>query len=407
MPKLSDTMTTGTIVNWLKKEGDTIAVGDVIAEVETDKATMDVEAFDEGTLLKIVAPAGEAVPCKSAIAVIGKKDEKFDEALLKKGPAVAPAQEAPKETKTEAPSASVAVAPTVTPSTAPSGGKVKASPLAKKVAAEKGVNLANLSGTGPGGRIVKKDVLASPSGGGGGGWGLNAAGPIAPEGKKPLSSMRRVIAQRLLESKTTIPHFYLTIEVDAEPLVLLRTALNKSLEKSGVKLSLNDFVLKATVESIRRAPAVNASFSPDGVIQYGGVHLAFAVAIADGLITPVIKDAQNKNLRQISEEAKVLAGKAKDGKLKPEEFQGGTFTVSNLGAWGIDSFYAIVNPPQAGILAVGNVVKKPVVKNDQIVVGQRMNVALSGDHRVIDGAVGAEFLKALREMLENPALLLL
>jgi pyruvate dehydrogenase E2 component (dihydrolipoamide acetyltransferase) len=395
MPKLSDTMTTGTIVNWLKKEGDTIAVGDVIAEVETDKATMDVEAFDEGTLLKIVAPAGEAVPCKSAIAVIGKKDEKFDEALLKKGPAVASAQEAPKETKTEV------------PSTAPSGGKVKASPLAKKVAAEKGVNLANLSGTGPGGRIVKKDVLTSPSGGGGGGWGLNAAGPIAPEGKKPLSSMRRVIAQRLLESKTTIPHFYLTIEVDAEPLVLLRTALNKSLEKSGVKLSLNDFVLKATVESIRRAPAVNASFSPDGVIQYGGVHLAFAVAIADGLITPVIKDAQNKNLRQISEEAKVLAVKAKDGKLKPEEFQGGTFTVSNLGAWGIDSFYAIVNPPQAGILAVGNVVKKPVVKNDQIVVGQRMNVALSGDHRVIDGAVGAEFLKALREMLENPALLLL
>jgi pyruvate dehydrogenase E2 component (dihydrolipoamide acetyltransferase) len=296
---------------------------------------------------------------------------------------------------------------------APTGGRVKASPLAKKVAAEKGVALAALTGSGPGGRIVKKDVLNAPANGhapGGGGSSIYAAGPVAQEGSTKLTTMRSVIAKRLLESKTTIPHFYLEIEVDAKPLLELRAQLNESLGKMKppVKLSLNDFVLKAAAEAVRRVPAVNASFEGDSIRQFANVQLSFAVAIAEGLITPIIKEAQNKSLIQISGEAKALAAKAKEGKLKPDEFQGGTFTVSNLGMLGIDSFSAIINPPQAAILAVGNIVKKAVVgANDEIVVGHRQSITLSCDHRVVDGAVGAAYLKELRELLEKPALLLL
>jgi pyruvate dehydrogenase E2 component (dihydrolipoyllysine-residue acetyltransferase) len=406
MPMLSPSMTEGTLVKWIKKEGDAVKSGDVLAEVETDKATMDLEAFDAGILRAILIKEGERVPVNSRIGIIGTKDEKIDTS--------APAAPAPKpaEKATEAkPAAAAAPTPTATIAP-PSGGRVKASPLAKKIAAEKQVDLARLSGTGPGGRIVKTDVLNAPVNGAGsrGGGSLFPAGPVAKEGATKLSTMRSVIAKRLLESKTTIPHFYLEIEVDAKPMLDLRVQLNDTLGKLNppVKLSLNDFVLKAAAEAVRRVPAVNASFTGDSIQQFADVQLSFAVAIAEGLITPIIREAQNKSLVQISGEAKGLAAKAKEGKLKPEEFQGGTFTVSNLGMLGIDSFYAIINPPQAAILAVGNIVKKPVVgPNDTIVVGHRQIITLSCDHRVVDGAVGAAYLKELRELIEKPALLLL
>jgi pyruvate dehydrogenase E2 component (dihydrolipoamide acetyltransferase) len=411
MPLLSPSMTEGTLVKWIKKEGDAVKSGDVLAEVETDKATMDLEAFDSGILRKILITEGTKVPVQSRIGIIGTKDEKIDESA----PTAPAATAAPKESAAPAPDAKAeakAPAAAAPVTSAPSNGsRVKASPLAKKVAAEKGVSLANLTGTGPGGRIVKKDVLTAPAGGtAGGGSSIYARGPIAKEGSTKLTTMRSVIAKRLLESKTTIPHFYLEIEVDAKPLLELRAQLNDSLGKlkPPVKLSLNDFVLKAAAEAVRRVPAVNASFEGDSIRQFPDVQLSFAVAIAEGLITPIIKEAQNKSLIQISGEAKALAAKAKEGKLKPEEFQGGTFTVSNLGMLGIDSFSAIINPPQAAILAIGNIVKKAVVgANDEIMVGHRQSITLSCDHRVVDGAVGAAYLKELRELLEKPALLLL
>jgi len=408
MPLLSPSMTEGTLVKWIKKEGDAVKSGDVLAEVETDKATMDLEAFDSGILRKILIQPGERVPVQTRIGIIGTKDEAIDVS------APAPAKAAPAEApvkKEEAKAPAAAAAPTATAvSAAPSGGRIKASPLAKKIAKAQGVNLNYLNGSGPGGRIVKKDVLGAPAGGSGGGSSIYPRGPVAKEGSTKLTTMRSVIAKRLLESKTTIPHFYLEIEVDAKPLFDLRAQLNETLGKLNppVKLSLNDFVLKAAAEAVRRVPAVNASFEGDSIRQFPDVQLSFAVAIAEGLITPIIKEAQNKSLIQISGEAKSLAAKAKEGKLKPEEFQGGTFTVSNLGMLGIDRFSAIINPPQAAILAVGNIVKKPVVgPGDEIIVGQRQSITLSCDHRVIDGAVGAAYLKELRELIEKPALLLL
>jgi pyruvate dehydrogenase E2 component (dihydrolipoamide acetyltransferase) len=413
MPLLSPSMTEGTLVKWIKKEGDTIKSGDVLAEVETDKATMDLEAFDAGILRAILVKEGERVPINSRIGIIGTKDEKID--VSAPAPVAAPAapaaEPAPAQAKADVP----ATAPKTSAPSAPAapmngGGRVKASPLAKKVAAEKQVDLSRLTGTGPGGRIVKKDVLDAPAGGAGRGSSLYPSGPIAKEGPVKMSGMRSVIAKRLLESKTTIPHFYLEIEIDAKPMMDLRTQLNDSLGKlqPPVKLSFNDFVLKAAAEAVRRVPGVNASFEGDSIRQFGDVQLSFAVAIAEGLITPIVREAQNKSLIQISAEAKSLAAKAKEGRLKPEEFQGGTFTVSNLGMLGIDSFYAIINPPQAAILAVGNIVKKAVVgANDEIVAGYRQSLTLSCDHRVVDGAVGAAYLKELRELLEKPALLLL
>jgi pyruvate dehydrogenase E2 component (dihydrolipoamide acetyltransferase) len=424
MPLLSPSMTEGTLVRWLKKEGDAVKSGDVLAEVETDKATMDLEAFDTGILRKLLVGEGDKVPVNAKIGIIGTKDEKIDESASAPAPksaapakAEAPApvevkqEAAPKEAVAATPAPAKAAAPVATAAPA-KGGRIKASPLAKKIAQEKHVDLATLLGTGPGGRIVKNDVLNAPANGssGGGSASIFARGPVAPEGRQKLSTMRSVIAKRLLESKTTIPHFYLEIEVDAKPMLDLRAQLNDVLgkQKTPVKLSLNDFVLKAVAEAVRRVPAVNSSFDGDGIKQFPDVQLSFAVAIAEGLITPIIREAQNKSLIQISGEAKSLAAKAKEGKLKPEEFQGGTFTVSNLGMLGIDSFCAIINPPQAAILAVGNIVKKPVVDaNDNIVVGHRQSFTLSCDHRVVDGAVGAAYLKELRELIEKPALLLL
>lgn len=438
MPKLSDTMTVGTLVSWLKNEGDRVVTGDMIAEIETDKATMELEVFDEGVLLKQLVKPGDQVPVGTPIAAIGEEGEKIDPSALAPG---APAQsDASKKPDVAAPPASgdrgretapkeESPAPSPTPEEAPepTGGKrLRVSPLARRLAKEKGVALEGIEGSGPGGRIVKADILAAAERG-------SAAAPAAerkgaPEGPPPvpaftdgapiaeektisLSGMRETIARRLLESKTQIPHFYLEVDVNVGPLLELRQKLNRGLvdlppEKGGGKISVNDFVLKASAEALRRVPAVNASWQNNKIHQYPSADVSFAVAIDEGLITPVIRQAHNKTLRQISAEVKHLAWKAKNKKLKPDEFTGGTFCVSNLGMYGIDRFSAIINPPNSAILAVGGTRKVPVVENDEIVIGQRMSLTLSCDHRVVDGAVGAEFLNALRELLETPALAL-
>jgi pyruvate dehydrogenase E2 component (dihydrolipoamide acetyltransferase) len=396
MPKLSDTMTEGTLVRWRKQHGDKIEIGDVIAEVETDKATMEMEAFDEG-ILHIVASEGSTVPIGEKIGVLLEEGEQL--------PAEREIAPRPADVSAPEPTRQPAVKPAgITTPQPDSGTRVKASPLARKVAAEHGIDLGAVRGTGPGGRIVKSDVLAA-----------RGAGTVSPkvaaaaEQRTPLSGMRRTIAQRLLESKTTIPHFYLHIEVDAAALTKIRSQINAALaEKNEPKLTVNDFVLKAAVAAAVRAPKVNAAFAGDAIVQYGSVHLAFAVAVEDGLVTPVIRNAETKSLREISRLAKDLATRAREKKLKPEEYQGGTITVSNLGSYGIESFSAIINPPQAAIVSVGAIVKKPVVnERDEIVVGERMSVGLSCDHRVVDGAIGSQYLSELRQLLENPALMLI
>ena len=402
MPALSPSMTEGVLAKWHKKVGDTIKPGEVIAEVETDKATMDLEAYDKGTILLIAAPEGSKVPVNGRIAVVGEPGEKVD-AVSSSSPAPASASpEAKTVTQTAAVPAAVVVSST---------GRVKISPLAKKIANEKGVDVTRVAGSGPGGRIVRRDVEAAQ----GGGSVRSAAGifggkPIAQDGVKAVSQMRAAIARRLVESKTTAPHFYVEREVDAAPLAKLRASANVALEMAGekLKLSVNDFVLKAAVEALRRVPAVNSSWEGASIRQHGAVHLAFAVALPDGLITPVIRNAHAKDFRTIAREAKELGAKAKAGKLQPEEYTGGTFTVSNLGMIGVERFSAILNPPQAAILAVGATVKKPVVaSNGAIIPGERMSLTVSADHRVVDGLMAGEFLKALVEVLESPGVLLM
>jgi pyruvate dehydrogenase E2 component (dihydrolipoamide acetyltransferase) len=407
MPKLSDTMTEGTLVRWLKKEGDKVEMGDILAEVETDKATMEMESFDEGILKEVYVKEGGKIGVGQQIALILGEGESAD------APKAAPAAE-----KSAAPAADApkAAAPASAPAAAAStGGRVKASPLAKKIAAERGVTLEGVAGSGPGGRVVAKDVPAAGSAP----RAASAPAAAAPapiklektggdEKRVELSGMRRVIAERLLASKTQIPHFYLSIEVDAAPLMRLRGEVNAANEAAGLgKITVNDFVLLAVARAAQQCPKVNAAWGGDHVMEYGSVNISVAVAVDDGLVTPVIRNAQNLSLREISAAVKDVATRARNKKLKPEEYVGGTITVSNLGAYGIEQFYAIVNPPQAAILAVGAVVKKPVVNaKNEIVVGQRMTVSLSGDHRVVDGAVGAEYLGALRKLIENPALML-
>jgi pyruvate dehydrogenase E2 component (dihydrolipoamide acetyltransferase) len=426
MPKLSDTMTVGTLIKWLKKEGDPVKTGDVLAEVETDKATMELESFFDGTLVSIFVKEGSQVPLGAALCAVGKPGEKVEApaAEAPAAPAPPPKADTPAQAEAEpapapapAPEAkpAAAKAPAPVASAAPDGGRIKISPLARKLAAEKGVNPAGIAGSGPGGRIVRADILSAPSGGGAkaapsgysGGAPGSAKGPVQEDKVVQVSNMRATIARRLLESKTQIPHFYLDIEVDAGPLLEMRSQLNAALEKEGVKLSVNDFVLKASAEALRRVPAVNCSWEGSAVRYHPAAHVSFAVAIDDGLITPVIRDAHLKTIFAISTEAKSLGKRAKEKKLAPAEFTGGTFCVSNLGMMGIDRFCAIINPPNAAILAVGTTVKKPVVKDDQIVIGQRMSLTLSADHRVVDGAVGATYLAALRDLLEKPALLLI
>ncbi len=421
MPKLSDTMTEGTLLKWKKKVGESVAAGDILAEVETDKATMEMEAFDDGVLGAVYAEEGQKVAVGQKIGLLLEDGESLEDAAKAAAPAAAAGGAKPKPdlgnpAARPAPGGGAASAAPAPVATAP-GARAKASPLARKIAAARGVDLSRIAGTGPGGRIVQADVLSSqPSAAAQTASSAVApavAAPATPAGPNdqriPLSGMRRVIADRLLLSKTTLPHFYLNIEADTTPLMKLRAEINAAAEASGQgKVTVNDFILKASVAALAKVPKVNAAFAGDAIIEYGIVNLAVAVAVEDGLVTPVIRDAGRKGLRQISEAVKDLATRARNKKLKPEEYQGGTFTVSNLGSYGVESFSAIINPPQAAILSVGAIVKKPVVNEaGEVVAGQRISLGLSCDHRVVDGAIGADFLRELRQFVENPTLLLL
>ncbi|MFN0130438.1 MAG: dihydrolipoamide acetyltransferase family protein [Verrucomicrobiales bacterium] len=412
MPSLSDTMTEGTLLKWLVKPGDTVSSGQVIAEIQTDKATMEQNVFTSGVVHKLYAQEGEKVPIGAAMAMVLEEGE------------APPADDAAPARQAVAPAAAVggggaSGGPTIRPrpgvGVAPAsrsrGGRVKASPLARKIAVERGVNLGALTGTGPGGRIVRADVLAAGSNGGAAAPGLPAIRPVAgpDDVRVPLSPIRSIIATRLLTSKTQIPHFYLNVEVDAGPLMAFRAQANAAEESkgSGVKFTVNDFILKAAATAAVQVPAINASFDVDAIVRFKHVNLAVAIAIEDGLVTPVIHDAPSKSLSELSALVKDFAKRAKENKLKPEEFANGTLTLSNLGAFGVDSFDAIINPPQAAILSIGAIVKKPVVDAaGQLAVGERLWIGMSCDHRVIDGAVGATYLQALRKLIEAPALML-
>ena len=458
MPKLSDTMTEGTLVSWKKKKGDKVSSGEVLAEIETDKATMEWEAPEDGTLTEIYVEEGGKVNVGDKIAFIGgegeeapveekkeeakepseKKEEKKPEETKakekepkeeeeKKEPEKK--EEKPKEPKAEKKEEKKAAAPTAEKKSQAEAEKaplkidkgeearVKASPVARRIAAELGIDLSTVKGSGPDGRVTETDVRTA----------AKTAAAVADrgimEGKpKPaptvkagegarinLSGMRKIIAQRLVESLGPVPHFYLNIDIDAGPLMAARAELKSAGEGAEEsKITVNDFVLKAAVEAAAKVPRANASFDGDAIVQYADVDLGIAVALEDGLLTPVVRAAQNKSLREISEAVKDLAHRARNKRMKPEEFQGGTFTVSNLGGYGIDNFLAIINPPQGFILSIGAIRKRAVVDDsDQIIVGHRMSVGMSCDHRVIDGALGAEYLKELRHFLENPALLLI
>jgi pyruvate dehydrogenase E2 component (dihydrolipoamide acetyltransferase) len=437
MPKLSDTMTEGTLLKWLKKVGDSVEVGDVIAEVETDKATMEMEAFDEGVLSEIFVQEGQKVEVGQKLAILtepGEKKPTKTEAKPSgkvKTTEAAPQTEAKKETPRHAPVEEKRPAPKAEEEEEeekeeqPSGEateRAKVSPLARKIAKELGVDLSGLEGSGPGNRIVRDDVLAAAHGASkavkartepvaalkeAGGAPITA--PAAEDKQMPLSGMRKTIAARLLESKTTIPHFYLQAEIDADPLTRLRKEINVEAESAGrPKVTVNDFILKATAVAASRVPLANAAFQGESILQHGRVQLACAVAIEEGLVTPVIRDADKKSLSEISAAIKDLATRARSKKLKPEEYQGGTITVSNLGGYGVEHFFAIINPPQSVIVSVGAIVKKAVVNaTGQIVAGERMMLGLSCDHRVVDGAVGAKFLAELKKLLENPPLMLI
>ncbi|MGK0177003.1 MAG: pyruvate dehydrogenase E2 component (dihydrolipoamide acetyltransferase) [Lentimonas sp.] len=418
MPKLSDTMTTGTLVRWLKKEGDSVSNGDMIAEIETDKATMEVECFDDGVLLKCYCNEGDEVAVGDPIAAVGEAGEKAPGAKSST-PTKKDKPEAPE--KAEETSAESESAPSSTPATSETDNsdskRIKVSPLAKKIAADKGIDLATIKGSGPGGRIVKDDVLSEKPGQPAASKDVQQAQTPPPatleELEIPVSNMRKNIGKALVASKAQAPHFYLQIEVNGAPLAKLRAELNAKLaelppEQGGIKFSVNDLTLKAAAAAVLRVPAINRSWEGDTIKQHGNVHLAFGVAIEDGLVTPVIRAAESKGLRTISAEAKVLINKARNKKLTPNEMSGSTLTVTNLGMFGISDFYGIINPNNAAILSIGATIKKPVVnERDEIVIGQVMKVGLSGDHRTIDGAVGAQYLQALKEILETPALMLL
>ncbi len=415
MPALSPTMTEGNLANWLKKEGDSVNAGDVLCEIETDKATMEVEAVDEGILGKILVEGGaQDVKVNAPIALLLEEGE--DAKVLKDyKPAVAeePAKE---EKKAEAPKAAPAPAPAAAftappaPVFAPapaapannSGGRIKASPLAKRLAKEKGIDLSRINGTGPHGRIVKADVLNAPAGGG------VANGVVTRNPNEvtaiPNNNMRKVIARRLLESKQHVPHFYLSIDVEIDALLKARAVINAK-GNGAYKVSVNDMIIKASALGLRDVPAANSSWTDDAIMQYGNVDISVAVAIEGGLVTPIVRNADQKSLPQISTEMKDLAARARDNKLAPEEFQGGGFSISNLGMMGIKNFSAIINPPQSCIMAVGAGGERAVVKNGEIVKANVVSLTISCDHRVVDGAVGAEFLAAFKSYIEEPILM--
>lgn len=427
MPRMSDTMEEGNIVGWLKEEGEEIEAGETIAEVETDKATMELDSFVDGVLLHIAVKEGP-VPIDGVIAVVGEKGEDWQAAIDAAGAgsngsseseaeAEAPkTEEAPKPAETAAPASSTTTA---------DDKRLKASPLAKSMAKEAGIDISTIQGSGDQGRIVKKDVeaamanppaapapVAQPAAPPAANPEKAAPPPVVPftfgggeanYEDKPISQMRKVIARRLGESKFTAPHFYLTIEVNMDKAVQLRKRLK---EVSPAKVSFNDLVIKAAAAALREHPAVNSSWLGDAIRTNHDIHVGVAVAVPDGLLVPVIRYANMKTLSQINSEVRHLAGKAKDKRLQPDEMQGNTFTISNLGMFGIEEFTAIINPPDSCILAVGTIVQKPIVKAGEIVVGNMMKVTLSCDHRVVDGATGAQFLQTFQEILEDPIRLL-
>ena len=415
MPKLSDTMTEGTLVSWRKQVGDTVEIGDIIAEIETDKATMEMEAFDEGTIIEILVEEGTKVPVGAVLATIAEEDE--DVSAEASAPTSEPAKEEKEETADSTPKATAAPTAPVTED----GTRLRVSPLARKIAAEKGLDLTTLQGSGPGGRIVKADVESAkpaPAKATEATGSAKTPASSAPQGilptvgaddkVTPLSGMRKIIAERLLISKQTIPHFYLHVECDAAPLMALRKQINAQTEQTeGNKYSVNDFVVKAMINGCEEVPAVNAAYNGDSIVEFANVGISVAIAVEDGLVTPVVKTAQDKTLLEISQEIKAMAKRARDKKLLPNEFDGGTITISNLGAWGIESFDAIVNPPQAAIVSVGGIIEKAVSVNGEIKSGLRMNIGLSCDHRVVDGAVAANYLNAVKKFIEQPTLMLL
>lgn len=416
MPKLSDTMTIGTLVRWLKNEGDAVLPGDMLAEIETDKATMELENFSRGVLLKHYVPVGGQVPIGAPLCAIGNSGEAAPEVSNASNKQDA-APQSPEKAEASAPTEPLAIPSATTPCVAPihteSSGRIKASPLAKKMAKVEGVDLQSISGTGPHGRIVRADILKALEGGASQPQGaFNASTGYVPqlvEKSIPVTGLRGTIARRLVQSKQENPHFYLEITVNAEPIDTMRREMNAFLSENfsgGLKLTVNDFILRAVALALAKVPAVNASWKETSIQQHGSVHLAFGVALEEGLVTPVVRDAQVKSLLTISQEAKSLIQLARARKLKPDQMSGSTFTVTNLGMFGIDRFYGIINPPNAGILSVGAAFKEPVVnERNEIVIGNRMSIGFSGDHRVIDGAVAAQFLGALKGFLEAPSLL--
>lgn len=420
MPRLSDTMEEGTLIKWRVKVGDRVKNGDVLADVETDKATMELQSYDDGTVAKLAVQEGQTTPVGKLILLLAQDDEPVEEALGASGDdAGGRWSPQPPGDDTVAAGGPQAVAVATPPV---GGGRVRVSPVAQKMAQEHGVDLASIRGSGPDGRIIKRDIQSA----------VGVAGPVAapppavapamaasvgPGARVPaqsttipVSNMRKTIARRLVESKTTVPHFTVTVSVDVAPLLELRATLNTQLEPQGIKLSVNDFLVRAAALSLVEHPLVNSSWTETGILQHGVVHVGVAVALpvqkGGGLVVATIRDTNRKGVRQISAETRALAQKARDRGLSLEEMADGTFTISNLGMFQVEHFEAIINPPQAAILAVGGAVQKPVVRDGQIVVGRELTLTLSADHRVIDGMMAAEFLQTLRRMLENPAALL-
>ncbi len=414
MPKLSDTMEEGVIAKWNVTEGDQVESGDVIAEVETDKATMEVEVFDAGTILKILVDEGEAVPLGEVMAVIGEEGEDISDILEQAGGGSEADESEDEETSEEESKKEKATAdkekdsklskpqadqPEKTKASSKTDdGRIKASPLARNMAEEQGIDLSKVQGSGPDGRIIKRDIeeyepTVEP-----------AMAASREDTEHRVSQMRKTIARRLSESKYSSPHYYETIDIDVERLFTARKQLNEMIEG---KISFNDIIIKACSVALRRHPMVNSSWQGDTILEHGDVNVAFAVAIDEGLITPVINHTDQKGLKQIGEESKELAEKARNRKLEPEQMEGSTFTVSNLGMFGIEQFTAIINPPNACILAVGAIRDEPVVKDGEVVPGKRMKVTLSSDHRIVDGATAAQFLNTLNGLLQNPLSMLL
>jgi pyruvate dehydrogenase E2 component (dihydrolipoamide acetyltransferase) len=401
MPKLSDTMTEGLILKWLKKEGDKVKQGETLVEIESDKADMELEAFDSGLLRKIIVPEGGKAGIGAPIGIIAGANEDITE-LLSDTP-VNPQKTTALETAKGETQASLQTSQVSAPVNN-ADGRIIASPLAKRLAKENKIELRSITGSGPQGRIIKRDI--EPLAGGKKPISTKVIASIIPGGHRDieLSLIRKTIAKRMQESKQTVPHFYVTVEIDMEPAISFREQLNTA---ANSKISFTDILVKASATTLMQHPNINATYLGNTMRQFGEAHVAVAVALDEGLVTPVIRNCEQKSVLQINAELQDLAGRARGRKLKPEEYQGGTFTISNLGMYGVEEFAAIINPPEGAILSVGSILEKPVVKNGQIVIGHTMKVTLASDHRIIDGTVAARFLQDLKILMENPVALML